>query len=83
MGWICVTDACEGHIDVATGVWDGAGIAFFSISDEIAYIHSSFFSFLMSFSPTVYLYMFIIFVVTLIVSILVNVQRVMKQSANV
>ena len=78
MGWICVTDVCEGHI--INGVWDGTGIAFFSIADEIKIIHDVFFNYILTISPTAYLFGFLIMILSLLVSLLVSVKIKMAQN---
>lgn len=75
MGWVCITDACEGHI--VNGVWDKTGLAFFSISNEITIIHDRLFEFLMSLSPTLYMFGFMTLVFTLIISIFVTIKKKM------
>jgi len=77
MGWICITDNCLGHIS-SSGMWDGTGIAFFSISDEVTILHDVFFNFLMNMSPGVYVMALFILVLSLFVSIMVSIKRAIK-----
>ena len=72
MGWICVTNECE---ILSTGLWNGDGIAFFSIASEITYYHDVFFSWLISISAPAYIMAFLILVITLVVSIMVSIKR--------
>ena len=77
MGWICVTESCK----IENNVWDGNGIAFFSIADEILIIHDGFFEFLMSLSYYTYMVMILIVVITAIVTFFVSLRRVIKLNA--
>ena len=72
MGWVCVTEACDGH--VIDGLWDGTGIAFFSISDEIAIIHDRIFEYLMQVGSTAFMFAFLVLVLTMIIGLIVSVR---------
>ncbi len=78
MGWICVIDACNGHI--TNGLWDGTGIAFFSISEEISILHDIFFSYFMTLTMNAYMFMMLTLVITAVVSIIISVKMVVKKS---
>ena len=82
MGWVCITDECKGHIDVTGGMWDGTGMAYFSIADEITYIHDAFFSFLLNLSPSIYYVAILVLVLTFAVSVMIGIKRLMLYSAN-
>jgi len=75
MGWICVTDGCT---ILSNGLWDGSGIAFFSIADEIGFLHLRMFEFLMGISGTTYLFAFFLLIITLVISTMVSIKRVVK-----
>ena len=75
MGWVCIIDECEGHI--VDGVWDKTGLAFFSISDEITIIHDKLFEYLMTITPTAYMFGIIMLIITMIISILVTIKKKM------
>ena len=70
MGWICVTDACEGHI--VDGVWDKTGIAYFSIADEIKIIHDGFFAYISNIGGTAFMFAMLILVLTLVIALIVS-----------
>lgn len=76
MGWICITDGCEGHI--INGIWDGTGVAYFSISEEITVLHDIFFEFLFTISGTMFMFLFLLLILTLIISIVINIRKLMK-----
>ena len=77
MGWICVSDLCEGHI--VNGVWDGTGIAYFSIADEIGVLHNIFFGYLTQFGGNIFIFSMLIIIITLVISTMVNIKRGIKQ----
>lgn len=76
MGWVCITDACDGHI--VAGVWDGVGMAYFSIADEITILHSVMFSYLNSLSGTTILIGFLFIVVTLALAVFMTIRKGLK-----
>lgn len=80
MGWICISNECEGHIS-SSGAWDGSGVAYFSISDEISILHDAFFNYLLHISPVTYMFMFIIIVLMLIISVILSIHSALREVA--
>ena len=82
MGWICISDNCIGHIDSITGKWDGTGIAYFSIKDELFLIHEKIFAFLASITPAELLLILIFFIVFFVAAMFVSVRMAYHQAVD-
>ena len=72
MGWICITEGCNTHI--VDGIWDGTGMAYFSIADEIKIIHDGFFRFLSSIGGSAFMFGFLILILTLVITLIISVR---------
>lgn len=75
MGWICVSESCEGHIDASTGRWDGIGIAYYSIREEIFQIHERIFDFLAMIAPWQFFLIFMFFLIFFVIAMFVSVRK--------
>jgi hypothetical protein len=83
MGWTCISSSCEtgtnNGIDTccvdASGLWNGQGVAYFSISDQILFMHNAVLSYLMNMTPITLLLYVAIICIMLIVLVFVGVAR--------
>lgn len=71
MGWRCVSGACE----IAGGVWNNQGIAYYSLSEDILQLHGVMFDFLTSMSPAVFITIAILFIFTFMFAVWRTVRR--------
>jgi hypothetical protein len=54
MGWICIDNLCEGGHISSSGAWDGVGVAYYSIADDIMLVHDKAFDYLFAIAPSTY-----------------------------
>lgn len=79
MGWICIDQACEGH--VLNGQWDGTGNAFYSIADDISILHVQLFAYLQAVAPSTIVFGIFILVLIFVIALFTSVRLVMLRAA--
>lgn len=71
MGWKCISDNC----DIINGQHNGEGLAIYSISDDVAALHSKFFDFVMNLSPGLIVFIAIIAVFMILLYFFINLRE--------
>ena len=74
MGWICLNDVCK----VSDDIWNGDGLAYYSISDDIKNIHEKFFEYIFNMTPGMIGFIVIISLSILIFSIFLSIRRTIE-----
>ena len=70
MGWECITDSCE----IINGEFNGQGLAYYSVSNEIKTLHEVFFDYLMNLTPGMMILYFTLAICVLIFYVFLNIK---------
>jgi hypothetical protein len=73
MGWICVT---EETCNIVEGVWNGHGVAYFSIQEEITRLHEIIFAWFSQMTPFTFMIMGIFLTCIFVTHLLWNLKEV-------